>query len=365
MNRIILRYKLTTNISRHATNATVKPFENLDSTSVSTMEKILTILSNATEVSSNRYGEKKEYNDINNSQALKVLGHEVFDYRIIRFLNSQQVVSRDPRLWDDSVNKYKEFLLEASNDKRPDFLTIGNLFLNDIKSNSVLLNKEIRSLFNQEFPIIKYNFPQVKIPSALRPHTSNRFILNKNPGMNKFELNLFSYIIDNEELVRRFIQSYQRAQGVPVTPYELIHSLIQVQSFEGEKLFTILVKRLLSKHNYLNTEFIINKFLVNNNDVKTIICYQSKIISRLFGLNYYRHIMKSIDVEGLNKENVMITNFNNFLATCYRQDQMHVENWLYGLMKFYLDTNYDDTSLYGEAFEYLDEIFSEEYPIIN
>ena len=59
------------------------------------------------------------------------------------------------------------------------------------------------------------------------------------------------------------------------------------------------------------------------------------------------------------------TNLNNFLATCYRQDQMHVENWLYGLMKFYLDTTYDDTTLYYESLEYLDEIFAEEYPMIN
>lgn len=354
--RYLIRCLLSSTKLKFQTN----PFDNLDFNSIKSMDKVLGIL-NSTNVNPPEEDERI------------LLGKQIFEYKLTRYLNDKHIIGRDSRIWAGTKAKYKDFCRDSMEDynnltgchDNENYLGLMSKFLiNDlgtIQSLEPVMNKMINLKFDPQ----EYQLPSLKIPAAYSYQSNNHYLINKALNTNKDPLYLLLVLINDPHVIERVIHWYQIRNNIPISPYPMINSLMESQEYEGEILFNILVRRLIFREDSLRNDHIRNKFLLQPNRLKVIICHQSMILSRLLSFIDYKKSLSK--VKPLNPVKLMVNNFHRFLASMFRFDRKFVLNWFSELMHYYNDHDHpiNDDKLYTDALEYIDDLLKEDIPWID
>lgn len=337
------------------------PFDKLDLNSISTMDKVLGIL-NSTNAKTPRDNERV------------LLGKQIFEYRLVRYLNERHIVASDSRIWTDTRAKYRDFVRDSMEDyntwtkcyHNENYLKIMEFFLANDLGCVQSLESVISKMINLKPKKVNYGFPKLKIPAAFNYQVDNKFLLPGNPA-NSLEdtLYILPYIINDPLVVERVIHRHQSRKKIPRTPYSMVTSLMESQEYEGEMLFSILVKSNMFKDKSLQNDFIREKFLTQSHKLKAIVCHQSLLLSRLSSFNEYKACLPNIRVG--NPSKLMVNQFDRYIALMFRIKRQKLLNWLYALMHYYNNNRsaFNDDKLYDDAIMYIKELVQLEMPKIN
>lgn len=366
-----------------------RTFDALDSSSMKTMEKILDILHDAEEQSDS----KKTNNLVHSIETLEDtkylnefttrFGEEIFEYKVIRYLNDSEIIGNDPTIWGTVPDAYNDYIKEFTNE----YLQMNNSFFknNEITFNGNLnhfqsiakyfmendsrclqrISREIEILAKyqrtQTFTKKKYNFPKLSLPPPYPYDSENPLVIMKALSTKK-ELNLLPFIVNDRDVIEKLIIKNQVRNKNEVTPVEMILSLMEAQELEGSKLFTIMVKKCLYSTNQLNNQKLIDT-LLNNESIKSIIASESKIPSRLFSYNNYKLALSGSSVVNIDDDlkilELLKSQFNRFFGLFYRISAFEAEKWMSKLVEFYLQgSSIDTTKLSNESIEYFKQFMS-------
>lgn len=368
-----------------------KSFDTLDSSSFKTMENILQILHNAEEqvdtkkktveaFSRDRIGSKSIFLNEFSSE----LGMDIFEYRIIRFLNEKGILHDYPeilRLFPSSyerlvvtiVNSYKD--MAQSYFKKPEITMNGELSVYQAITKSFIeedsrclkrLNIDIKFLLKnilQYSPKKRiYNFPVLKIPPPKSYDTSNPLMMMKAFNVSTNRLNLLPFIVEDNHVIQKIISEHQMKGGPSPDPPSFIKALMKSQEIEGGMIFSILTRKLLYKSESLNADLIINKFL-NDTNLKAIIAHQSKIPSRLLSFRKFKAALSNSSALSVLTDdqitNLLASHFYRFFAVFYCASPLQCEEWLMNLLVFYNSTSLEEKTLLEESVTYFKETIND------
>lgn len=366
-----------------------RTFDSLDSSSMKTMEKILDILHDAEEQSDSKKTNNKVHG-IETIEDTKYLnefttkfGEEIFQYKVIRYLNDIEIIGNDSTIWGTIPNAYDDYIAEFTNE----YLQMNNSFF---KSNEITYNGHLNHFqsiakyfmendsrclqrISREIEILakyrraltfskkKYNFPKLSLPPPYPYDSENPLVIMKALSTKK-ELNLLPFIINDPDVINNLIIKNQVIHNNEVTPVEMIQSLMEAQELEGSKLFTIMVKKCLYSSNQLNNQKLIDE-LLNNESIKSIVASESRIPSRLFSYNNYRLALSKSSVINIDDDlkilELLKSQFNRFYGLFYRISAFEAEKWMSKLVNFYVDGSPIDTlKLSNDSIAYFKQFIS-------
>lgn len=366
-----------------------RTFDALDSSSMKTMEKILDILHDAEEQSDSKKTNNKVHG-IETIEDTKYLndfttkfGEEIFQYKVIRYLNDTEIIGNDSTIWGTIPNAYDDYIAEFTNE----YLQMNNSFF---KSNEITFNGQLNHFqsiakyfmendsrclqrISREIEILakyqraltftkkKYNFPKLSLPPPYPYDSENPLVIMKALSTKK-ELNLLPFIINDPDIINNLIIKNQVIHNNEVTPVEMIQTLMEAQELEGSKLFTIMVKKCLYSSNQLNNQKLIDE-LLNNESIKSIVASESRIPSRLFSYNNYRLALSKSSVINIDDDlkilELLKSQFNRFYGLFYRISAFEAEKWMSKLVNFYADGSPIDTlKLSNDSIVYFKQFIS-------
>lgn len=367
-----------------------RTFDALDSSSMKTMEKILDILHDAEEQSDSKKT-KTILQGIETIEDTKYLnnfttkfGEEIFQYKVIRYLNDKEIIANKPSIWGNIPVAYEEYIQQFTNEyvsmntsffKKNDvnfngslnhFQSIAKYFVeNDTKCLQKISREfEILEKYqnNQSFSKKKYHFPKLSLPPPYPFDSENPLIIMKALSTKK-ELNLLPFIINDPDVIKNLIIKNQVLNNNEVTPPEMILSLMEAQELEGSILFTIMVKKCLYTANQLNNQIIIDDFL-NNESIKSTVASESKIPSRLFSYNNYKLALARSNIINIDDDDRILellkSQFNRFFGLFYRISAFEADKWTTKLIDFYLsEPPIDSKKLTTRSIEYFKKFISD------
>ena len=344
------------------------PVEALDSSSMKTMQKILDILQDAEHYSEGRDLNAKtnvESNIVNKlgSEFEEDLGSDILHYKIIRYLNENEVASHESltlnRL-EESYNRYTERIakecINSSNSyfrqreitlgKRLNYYqTLAKHFLERDSQTLQKLHNEISRndpfFFNRNLER-KYHFPSLKLPTPHHNNTRNPLAMIKALSTSR-ELNILPFIFDDDYMLDKIISDYQIRKGFPVTPKQLIKALMKAQELEGSKIFTVLVR----KHLCLRLEYLDKSSdeMLNNDFFKSIVAAESMLPSRLISYRKYKETLlasKLADASELQVLALLSAQFDRYFGLFYRKDSLAADQWVSAFTSFYFNASQAD-----------------------
>ncbi|EGV66555.1 hypothetical protein PSN45_002838 [Yamadazyma tenuis] len=328
----------------------INPFEHLDSRSIQSMDKILSIL--------NSKAEKQP--DSNPIDKYERFGQQVFKYKIIRYLNDKNILARDSRIWRNTRSKYRDFFNDSIKDYNNylqqnigrDYVGIAKFFIHHDLGCIHSLDKPLDTMLAVPDKEVDYGLPALKIPSAQAYTSHNPYMIIGSLSSKKNNLYLLPFLVNHKKMVTHMVHRHQIKQDISLMPPELFHGLMEAYNYEGEVLYEILVKKFLaSEPHYSKDDFMENRFITNSNKVKVVVARQSNFPTRLSSLRDYKHTLNLLD--NVNPSKVMINHFNIFLAMWFRTNRTSALKWLELLMKYYY-TNQDidlEDILYDQAID--------------
>lgn len=354
MNRFVRT--LATSRQLYAKN----PFDQVDVHSINAMDKILGILS-STQQQSSQEDETVRF------------GKQIFEYKLIRYLNERHIIARDSRIWAGTRGKYKEFYRDSMEDynkltectNNDNYLELVRKFVSNDIGCLQSMDNPMKKMILLAPKKIEYGFPPMNIPAAVPYYVDNKYLFQKSPNPKKNCLYLLPFLVNDPFVIRQVIQKYQAHNGILISPYPMINSLMEAQEYEGEVLFNILVKRAMYKHSVLRNDFIREKFLHQPNKLKVILCHQAALISRIESYRLYKEALPKIQI--MNTAKLMVNNFNRFLAVLYVAHRQPLLNWIEELMLYYNKNQKQikDDVLYNHAMSYIDKLLEMDMPKID
>lgn len=307
------------------------------------------------------------------------LGHEIFMYNVVKFLNEKEIVGRNSNLWEDDPNRivslYQAYIqkfkvaLQNYDESffKQDSITLNqnlNMYQSMTKyfneNNAIchnMMKRDLRrlskTLLTHEFSNfankVEYNLPELKI-NNLNERTSDPLMLKNSFPTHEHRLNSLPFIFNDMSVIKKFLKN--------VHP-NLIKTLMLTQSMEGSLIFKIMIKKKLQLINELDKRDLIIDFITNDNEnpdesdidiVKSLIALKSGIPYRLIlskdHSNDYKRSLRYMDLN-FNNNNVLIENladqFDKYIGILYRINPKFVDTWATELIDYYIENVENDT----------------------
>lgn len=361
------------------------PVEALDSSSMKTMQKILDILQDAEHYSEGRGLNAKTNVESNLADKLKSdfevdLGSDLLHYKIIRYLNENEVASHQSLTLNTLGKSYNQYIeriakacINSSNSyfRQPEVTFGGKLnyyqalagcFLERDSQTLQKLHNEISRAdpfsLNRHLGR-KYYFPSLKLPTPHHNATKNPLVMIKALSTSR-ELNILPFIFDDDNMIDKIIHEYQVRNGFPVTPRQTIKALMKAQQLEGSKIFTVLVR----KHLYLRQESIDGSVddTLNSDFFKSIVAAESMLPSRLMSYRKYQKALlasKLFDASELQVLALLSAQFDRYFGLFYRKNSLDADQWVAAFISFYFNASHiDKDQLKHNSLSYFRSLFT-------
>lgn len=338
-------------------------FESSDS-SISTMEKILTILRDAQSTSPDTHLldgpiiEKK--GSFDEKRFHFRLGQDVIDYSILSVLNLENHILHNKVFGEVGPDITKVITQRAiantadrlhSQEDHASFapLAMGYAFAErpslTISKLKGRVSKFRTPKAGENIKHVIDSLPMVKFGEPFREKTLDPLALVKNTSMKKFPLNLFLLMIDDERVMQTFI----RRSRASLTPC-LALNIMSVQQLEGSLAFKILVKKHLRNIDPLRVSDSpfegFHRYPASSDDtdieiVKAIAASRSRLVKRLESYRDYTFGLMNILPEEYSTNEAIVkwlaSLFDRFFGSLYRSHTKYCDLWVKNLISFYLD----------------------------
>lgn len=355
--------------------------EHLDS-SIPTMEKILSILQDAetniekTDQHVSNEGVLQGTVTAATKESHALLGVKALDYHIFRLLNDAGIVSKytvfeniKPETCDYILKQHAEILREK-------FLWLNNaLASSDIGEkflqNPAHLHSELRPLLSQRLsqmlidfnrvkktPNLVLDFTNIRTPNPFRGRIDHPMMMRKGLNFEKTPLNLFCFIVDDHDVLSAFLGKLKSHLHPG-----LLLNLMKSQALEGNSAFKLLMtKHLKDDEAQFRLRHPIDSFgqtSIHELDsdlsvVKAIVAHKSRLLSRLDSLGIYTDSFAQLATSKIKDNedivNILASAFDRYFGACYRLDAKYCDNWVAGLLDFYLE-NWDEKWIFEKHFE--------------